>query len=200
VTALYIKRKNVKGIRNLTRKYNSSITEKLASLRGPTIKQIEVAISILKGMKEEERNEIIEELQAHWGGGNVPEKPAFLTWDEVKKMYGGGLVTFGSHTANHKILVNMDDQKIRDELIRSKKKLLEEKVVDSEFIPFCYPNGDHDKRVVQITKEAGYHLAVTTENNWNSKNTSVFNLRRIAIHQDMTFTKALFRCRIAGIL
>jgi hypothetical protein len=34
---------------------------------------------------------------------------------------------------------------------------------------------------------------------WNDARSDFFTLRRIGVHQDMTSTKAMFGCRIAGI-
>ena len=109
-------------------------------------------------------------------------------------------MTFGSHTASHRILTTLTDEEIRDELKRSKEKLLTEKISDPSCIPFCYPNGNYNEKTAELVKEMGYHLAVTTENGWNDAKADLFRLRRIGIHEDITSTKALFGCRITGII
>jgi hypothetical protein len=49
-------------------------------------------------------------------------------------------------------------------------------------------------------QEVGYNIAVTTKNGWNTNKTGRFELKRIGIHQDMTSNKAMFACRIAGLI
>ena len=123
----------------------------------------------------------------------------FLQWEEVRKMAGSGLVTFGSHTDSHKILTSLNEEEIHEELIKSKETLISESAVHPSFIPFSYPNGNYDEKVVRMVKDAGYHIAVTTENGWNDSETPPFHLRRMAIHQDMSSTKEMFGCRITNI-
>ena len=93
----------------------------------------------------------------------------------------------------------MTDKEIIDELIKSRDKLIAEHIVDTLFIPFCYPHGNYNENIAGMVKEAGYSLAVSTKNGWNNAEPDLFTLRRIGIHQDMTSTKAMFGCRIAGI-
>ena len=77
-------------------------------------------------------------------------------------MGGSGLVSFGSHTHNHRILVHLNEEEVREELVLSKKILLREGAVDPSFIPFCYPNGNLNERIAGMVREAGYHAAVST--------------------------------------
>ena len=171
----------------------------LVNLKGTPDSQIEEMISTLKGYGHEDILKIIKELKEYWGINSYSKERSFLNWDEIRLMANSGLVTFGSHTANHRILVHISEKEIVDELNESKNRLLSEGVVKNSFIPFCYPNGDYDERVVQIVRKSGYHVAVTTEDGWNRVDTPKFILNRVAIHQDMSSNKELFKCRIAGI-
>lgn len=114
-------------------------------------------------------------------------------------MKASGLITFGSHTASHRILKQLKDEEILDELLRSKERLIAEEVVDPSSIPFSYPNGNYNEKIVRMVKEAGYSLAVTTESGWNHPGGNPFLLKRTTIHQDMSSTKAMFGCRIVDI-
>jgi peptidoglycan/xylan/chitin deacetylase (PgdA/CDA1 family) len=98
-------------------------------------------------------------------------------------MAQSGLISFGSHTASHRILTTLTDKEIQDELMRSKETLIAEKAVDSSFVPFSYPNGNYNEKIVNMVREAGYSLAVTTDNGWNHRGFNPFTLRRVAIHQ-----------------
>ena len=98
------------------------------------------------------------------------------------------------------MLTYLNNYDIMEELIQSKNKLISENIVNPYFIPFSYPNGNYDERVINLVREAGYHVAVTTEKGWNHLNAPFFNLQRVSIHQDMSSKKELFGCRIANLL
>jgi hypothetical protein len=75
-------------------------------------------------------------------------------------------------------------------------------VVGSSFFPFAYPNGNYTDEIMQLVKQHGYSLAVTTRKGWigYSDGEKAFKLNRIGIHQDMTSTGALFASRILQII
>lgn len=176
------------------------ITKKLMKLSGSFESRLETSIGILKDLRIEDIEEILSELSELWDISSKPEERAFLSWDEVREMGETGLISFGSHTAGHPILTTLKPQEIKEELIRSKEKLIAEGVVDDPaLIPFCYPNGNHTKQIADMVKETGYNLAVTTKNGWNSFKAEPFTLKRVGIHQDMSSTKAMFGCRVANI-
>ena len=125
---------------------------------------------------------------------------AFLNKDEIFEMGKSKLIEFGSHTANHKILTTCSDEDVMKELVESKEWLLKMGIVNKEFIPFCYPNGNFTKRISETVKKVGYHMAVTTKNGWNDKKISnKYELKRIGIHEDMTSTDALFAAQLSGL-
>jgi peptidoglycan/xylan/chitin deacetylase (PgdA/CDA1 family) len=190
----YKDRKNKKHIDNL------DVIEKIDRFEGTIDSKVERAISLLKKYSDENINVILENLKRKWGGDPIPSERAFLKWVEVQEMWDSGFINFGSHTNNHKMLTYLDNDEIMEELIQSKNKLITEKVVNPFFIPFSFPNGNYDERVINMVKEAGYQAAVTIDNGWNKKNTSHFNLHRVAVHQDMSSNKEMFACRITNLL
>lgn len=174
---------------------------RIASTRRMLPSRLEAAIGILKGRREEE----IERVLAGLSGARAPQGGAapvrdFLSWDEVREMASSGLVSYGSHTASHRILTTLSRDEVREELERSRARLLAEDAADPDFIPFCYPNGEQDAGIAAAVREAGYGVAVTTAGGWNGRGDDPFLLKRIAIHEDMASTPALFGCRLAGIL
>jgi len=175
------------------------VIEKLENLKGSLELRLERAIEILKAYREEEIEEILSALSARRNIDQDLPSRAFLSWEEVREMAQSGLISFGSHTASHRILTTLTDEEIWDELIRSKEKLIDEKVVDSSFIPFCYPNGNYNEKIEKMVKEAGYSLAVTTESGWNQFGSDPFIHKRIGIHQDISYTEAMFGCRIINL-
>ena len=196
---LLIQRKKAKNI--ITRKQVSAnnLVNKLERMRGHFEFQLEEAISMLKEYRVNEIEEVLSDLAVRWDLDSTITGRAFLSWEEVSEMARSGLISYGSHTASHRILTTLTDEEIQNELMRSKEKLINEKAVDPSFIPFCYPNGNYNEKIVKMVKEAGYSLAVTTNNGWNHPRFDPFTLYRIPIHQDMTSTEAMFGCRITNI-
>jgi peptidoglycan/xylan/chitin deacetylase (PgdA/CDA1 family) len=178
---------------------SNALISGLDTMQGNYEAKLEKSIEMLKSLRDKEIEEVLSELSSKWNVDPTPQNRAFLSWEEVKEMHHSGLITFGSHTASHKILTTLTDNEIQEELIKSRDKLISENIVDTSFIPFCYPNGNFNDKIARMVKEAGYTVAVTTKNGWNNAESDPFTLHRIGIHQDMTSTKAMFGCRIAGI-
>jgi peptidoglycan/xylan/chitin deacetylase (PgdA/CDA1 family) len=47
---------------------------------------------------------------------------------------------------------------------------------------FCYPNGDHDDRVVDAVRRTGYGHACTTQHGRNAPAADPYRLRRVDMH------------------
>jgi len=178
----------------------NTLLGRIAEITGNYEERLESAIRILKNRNAEEIGNVIEGLEERVNRVAAPQQRVFLNWGEVREMGRSGLVSFGSHTHNHKILVHLKEEEVGEELLQSMKTLLREKAVDPSFIPFCYPNGNFNHHIACMVRDAGYHAAVSTEAGWNFDDASRFGLRREAIHQDMTASREMFGCRIAGIL
>lgn len=178
-------------------KPSNEYVKRIESLSGPLSSRIEQSIEMLKALREDQIKEIIVTISERWGIQSIQKQPAFLSWEQVRKMQQSGLISFGSHTVSHRILTTLDKDEVMSELIDSKKKLLEENAVSPSFIPFCYPNGNHNQKIAEMVKKAGYSMAVTTKNGWNDRSANPFTLKRIGIHQDMSSTKAMFACKIS---
>jgi peptidoglycan/xylan/chitin deacetylase (PgdA/CDA1 family) len=181
-------------------KPGNPLLEGIAGIRGVYEERLEAAIHLMKNRNDQEIEDVIAALKERVGIVATPNQRVFLNWEEVREMRGSGLVSFGSHTHNHRILVHLKEEEVREELVLSKKILLREGVVDPSFIPFCYPNGNSNQRIVCMVQEAGYHAAVSTGNGWNDGDASPFELKRVAIHQDMTASREMFGCRVVDIL
>lgn len=81
-----------------------------------------------------------------------------LKIDQLKEMQVYG-IEFGSHTKTHPNLLKISEDKIREEILDS-KKILEESL-DTKIIVFAYPYGQgaYDERIKQTVKEGGYFFA-----------------------------------------
>ena len=196
---LFLKRENRESLSKFDHPSTIHLVNQLEELKGSRESRLEKAIAMLKGYRNDEIREVLSELAVRWQLDPKPPGRAFLSWKEVREMTQSGLITFGSHTVGHKILTTLTEDEINTELVESRKRLIDEQAVDPSFIPFCYPNGNYNKKIAVMVKNAGYDLAVTTKKGWNNSESDPFTLRRIGIHQDMTSTDAMFGCRITGI-
>lgn len=161
---------------------------------------VEIAIAKLKNEKLSIIRGVLGDLYK-MVPGEVPmlDKRDFLSWAEIQEMRDSGLVQFGAHTHEHQILTTLEPDEIRRELEISRDILLDRGLIEPSFIPFCYPNGNYTVEIADMVREAGYHMAVTTERGWYQKGDSLFTVRRVGIHNDISYTSSLFLCRIAGI-
>ena len=181
---------------------SNTYINRIESISGSINSRIDKAAETLKSLNMDDIEFVLQYLAKRWNVDYKIQSDSFLSWDEVKAMYKSGIIFFGSHTKSHRILTTIPDERIQEELIQSKSKLLVENIVNPKFIPFAYPNGNYNDRIAKMVKEAGYNLAVTTEKGWNSvkiANGDLYKLKRIGIHEDMTSTNAMLACRIYGI-
>lgn len=181
---------------------SSPLIRRLEETGGSAENRLEQVIEAMKALPIEEISCILSALSERWGIDTAPREREFLTWDEAREMRRSGLVSFGSHTASHRILTMLREDDIDRELRRSKDRLVAEGVADPQCLPFAYPNGDYNGKTVELVKKHDYSLAVTTRKGWVpiGGNEEPYELRRIGIHQDMASTRAMFGCRIVQFL
>lgn len=86
--------------------------------------------------------------------------PQALDWHQVRSLEACGLVRFGPHGASHAILTGLDDQRLDEELSRSRQALLNS--CNRPLPVYCYPNGDNDERVRQHVAEHHFPFALGT--------------------------------------
>lgn len=101
-----------------------------------------------------------------------------MGWSEIKEIKENG-ISIGSHTINHYSLSNLDYKEARKEIEES-RIYLENKLGDS-IHHFAYPFGGVNKIVKDIVRESGYKTACTTGSGFNSRDTNLFELRRLEI-------------------
>jgi peptidoglycan/xylan/chitin deacetylase (PgdA/CDA1 family) len=149
-----------------------------------------------KDLPTEDINGFLEKLSETccW---SVPEERLLLNWEEIHEMSQHG-ISFGSHSATHRILTRLSVKEIQKEVEGSLSVLRENKVNHTPV--FCYPNGDYTPEVVSQVKLAGYQAAVSTRFGFeNSHTQDIFTLKRIGIHHDISATLPLFSFHLAGM-
>jgi len=90
------------------------------------------------------------------------ERDRFLRWKEVQTMSKDG-AEFGSHCLTHLRLTGLERKQMWDEIFQSKRLI--ESHIGRQIGFFCYPFGDHDRKVEDAVRNAGYIAAVVTERN-----------------------------------
>ncbi|MHA1284844.1 MAG: polysaccharide deacetylase family protein [Promethearchaeota archaeon] len=200
--AYIIYQKNRRSLTNNNKKCSKNpIINKLESYNALLEDQIEYSINLLKKLRNDEIEKIILELIERW---NIPNKyPAgrsFLNWEEVKEMFRSGLISFGSHTENHSILTKLNSEQLLKELIKSKEKLISKNVVNTDCLVFSYPNGNYNERINNEVRKAGYSFAVTTDKGWNYLPLEPYKLKRISIHNDVTYNLPMLGCRVLNLI
>jgi len=105
----------------------------------------------------------------------IPDLP-LLSWNEVMEMKKYGL-DFQPHSHSHPLLTHLTEDKIRAELINSKREI--ESRLNEKAGVFCYPYGKYDAKVIKILKEVGFKAAVTSRFGWNYEPIDFFRIERI---------------------
>jgi len=102
-----------------------------------------------------------------------------MTDDEVRYLSASGMF-IGGHTVRHPILSKLEVDEARSEIVQGKIEL--EKIIEKEIKIFAYPNGkpgrDYKKEHVELVREAGFEVAVSTAWGVASRHSDIFQLPR----------------------
>ena len=100
------------------------------------------------------------------------------TRDEVKEMADYG-IEIGSHSQNHPDLGIAPLEIAKSEIENSKKEL--ETLTGKKIYFFAYPGGKYNSETINILKDAGYLMALTTKAGSNHSSDNPFELTRIRV-------------------
>lgn len=134
------------------------------------------AVTAAKALTPGERTSKVRQLELLAGKPVRPEWDGMMDWNHIRQMQKDGH-EIGSHSSSHPILPLVDDETLRKEVEGSRQRL--EAQVQQPVVSFCYPNGDHDERVVHAVEQAGYTQAVTTRYGINRNHAPPWTLQRI---------------------
>jgi len=137
-----------------------------------------LAVERAKALSPQERMARLGELEALTDETPRPAWDSMMSWDQLRAMQAAGH-EIGSHSASHPILPLLDDEALRLEIEGSRQTLQDQ--LGQAVHSFCYPNGDHDERVVKAVLAAGYRFAVTTRYGVNPADAAPTTLRRVDI-------------------
>lgn len=108
-----------------------------------------------------------------------------MTWAELKNLQKAGHI-IGSHSVNHKNMMDMPTDELKYELEESKYIL--ELNLGTEIKHFCYPGGAYSTKTIEAVRDAGYLTATTTRHKVNQEiknDNSLFTLPRVHIDDEM---------------
>jgi peptidoglycan/xylan/chitin deacetylase (PgdA/CDA1 family) len=155
--------------------------DRVRILSGSAADSAQCLIENLKRLKADERERLIEQLEALlWSdleesAGADAER--LLTWPDIKTMAGAG-IAFGSHTNTHPILTDLEPEEAARELSESRSAI--EKELDSCDC-FAYPNGDWSQPVRELAAKAGYQLAFANSPGIWEANSDRFSIPRVNV-------------------
>jgi peptidoglycan/xylan/chitin deacetylase (PgdA/CDA1 family) len=93
-----------------------------------------------------------------WLGGPYERELRPLSWEQLGMLADAGW-EIGSHTCSHPRLTSLSDEELGRELSDSRSTVAER--LGRPCATLAYPYGDHDERVLEATRMAGYGLAGT---------------------------------------
>jgi peptidoglycan/xylan/chitin deacetylase (PgdA/CDA1 family) len=88
----------------------------------------------------------------------IDKNETVMSQSQIAKLSDDGFEIL-SHTMSHPILTQIDENRLRHELLESKKKLAE--IIQCEVSGISYPNGVYDATVCNAARRAGYRFAFT---------------------------------------
>jgi peptidoglycan/xylan/chitin deacetylase (PgdA/CDA1 family) len=112
---------------------------------------------------------------------DLPRHPGWMTWDHVRKLRDLGF-EIGNHTETHIDMGTADSETVRNELARSKRKMLDE--LGAEPHLFAYPFGGREHistRSRNLIREAGFSCCLSCYGGVNASRPDPFELKRIGI-------------------
>jgi peptidoglycan/xylan/chitin deacetylase (PgdA/CDA1 family) len=104
--------------------------------------------------------------------------PSFLTWGNLRALEQRG-ICIGSHTVTHSELTLLSDRQASAEL-RHARRILEHHL-GHPVQWLAYPAGREDARIVNLARNAGYVLAVTTHPGAEQSATKSLELHRYEV-------------------
>ena len=101
-----------------------------------------------------------------------------MNWNEIREIEAGGFV-IGSHTVDHPHLAEVSPEVARHQIEESKRAL--EHGLKKPVEVLAYPYGSYNDTVAEITKQAGYRAAVTTELGLAKAESNPYKLKRVRV-------------------
>jgi len=149
-------------------------------------------IQDLKILSPERRGQILCCLRNEAGPQYLHRQ--MINWNEAKEMLESGLIQFGAHTVNHEILDQISLEQAAHEIGDSVKDITWHLQVTPRF--FAYPNGNYNNAVQKLLNEHEVQAGLTTKRGYVNNSSMLFELPRIAVHDDVSSSIPMLRSRL----
>ncbi|MFE0821333.1 polysaccharide deacetylase family protein [Streptomyces sp. NPDC058794] len=103
-----------------------------------------------------------------------------LDWDQVRELAASG-VEIGGHSHTHPQLDQLDEERLRFELIHCKEIVADQ--LGTVPASFAYPYGYSDRRVRRAVRETGYAQALAVGNGLARRTQGPYALRRLTVRR-----------------
>ncbi|MFJ3305799.1 polysaccharide deacetylase family protein [Streptomyces sp. NPDC086549] len=103
-----------------------------------------------------------------------------LDWHQVRELAGSG-VEIGGHSHTHPQLDQLDDDRLRSELVRCKEIAADE--LGTAPLSFAYPYGYSSRRVRHAVREAGFAQALAVGNGLARRGQGPYALQRVTVRR-----------------
>ena len=155
--------------------------------------QAETLVEALKLVSEANRNRRIGEYFDCLGADRAPLQGYIMNWDEVREMHAAG-IAFGSHTHNHKILKELSEPQIEEELVLSRDTLVRELAAPAD--TFAYPNARYHGTEAGVLARCGYRLGFRLHNKSLRADTDPYFIPRLISYESIARNPAFFKLRL----
>jgi len=105
--------------------------------------------------------------------------PGMLNWEQLREMQDYGL-TIAPHTVSHVDLSTLSPQRQREEITGSRDALERNLGITPKY--FCYPYGNFNSTTVNLLKDNGFILAVSTSSGFAGKADDLYKLKRVYVN------------------
>jgi peptidoglycan/xylan/chitin deacetylase (PgdA/CDA1 family) len=118
--------------------------------------------------------------------GDDPNELVTMNWDELRDHAARGIAV-GSHAISHPHLTTLSDDELRRELTESKQEI--EDRLRRSCDDLAYPYGEHDARVREAARAAGYEIAYALR----GPKRDVYAAPRLDLYRRHTVPRTLLR-------
>ncbi len=114
---------------------------------------------------------------------NDPAQPpqgcgdAYLSWDQIRDLDRGSLITIGGHTVDHFDLTGLSSDDLAFQISEGKHQI--EAQLGHPIYHFAYPYGAYNDAAINAVRSAGYATAVTTQPGTWQSGTAPYSLLRL---------------------
>jgi peptidoglycan/xylan/chitin deacetylase (PgdA/CDA1 family) len=98
--------------------------------------------------------------------------------DQLKILSDAG-IEIGAHSLSHRDLTKLSEDEAYHEILQSKLNL--EQLLQTDVVSFAYPYGYYSDSVKELTKKAGFQIAVATDRGGMHVEQDLFEIFRVAI-------------------